>query len=73
MNLTLYCTASVSASGVAMELPEDGLCDYMFFDSLYHGGQYKITDGAPIRELASFLKKAEAGRVTKYGVGINFA
>lgn len=71
----LFCTATVGPDNEPppMELPADGACDYMFFDSLYFGtsGKHKLLDDKPSGALEAFLKRAENGQKTEYAVGIN--
>ncbi|XP_077527576.1 uncharacterized protein LOC144138934 [Haemaphysalis longicornis] len=66
----LYCTASVGV--VAMALPPDGVCNFIFFDSLYAGGRFTLTDDVPAYELWEFLRRARQTTRTEYGVGIAF-
>ncbi|KAL3183259.1 hypothetical protein MRX96_034258 [Rhipicephalus microplus] len=65
----LYCTASVGM--VAMVLPPDGVCDYMFFDSLYTENNPTLIDQAPSGQLAEYLTAASSSQKTEHGVGIN--
>ncbi|KAH6942370.1 hypothetical protein HPB50_004222 [Hyalomma asiaticum] len=65
----LYCTTSVGR--VAIALPPDGVCDYMFFDSLYAYNNFKFTDKTPTGELQTYLTAAKSSQKTVHGVGIN--
>ncbi|KAL3183256.1 hypothetical protein MRX96_034993 [Rhipicephalus microplus] len=53
-----------------MVLPPDGVCDYMFFDSLYTDNSTLI-GLAPSGQLAEYLTAANSSQKTEHGVGIN--
>ncbi|KAL1472437.1 hypothetical protein MTO96_039331 [Rhipicephalus appendiculatus] len=54
-----------------MAVPPDGVCDYMFFDSLYTNNNFMLIDSAPSGELEVYLRAANSSQKTEHGVGIN--
>ncbi|KAH7944405.1 hypothetical protein HPB52_019073 [Rhipicephalus sanguineus] len=63
------CTTSLGLVSIAV--PPDGVCDYMFFDSLYTNNTFKLIDKAPTGELKTYLTAANSSQRTVHGVGIN--
>ncbi|KAL3183248.1 hypothetical protein MRX96_034249, partial [Rhipicephalus microplus] len=68
-NDSFFCTTSLGLVPIAV--PPDGVCDYVFFDSLYTNNDFKFIDSAPTGELLTFLTAAKDTRRTEYGCGIN--
>ncbi|XP_075726121.1 uncharacterized protein LOC142767772 [Rhipicephalus microplus] len=66
---SFFCTTSLGLVPIAV--PPDGVCDYVFFDSLYTNNDFKFIDSAPTGELLTFLTAAKDTRRTEYGCGIN--
>ncbi|KAL3183253.1 hypothetical protein MRX96_034996 [Rhipicephalus microplus] len=66
---SFFCTTSLGL--VPITVPADGICDYVFFDSLYTNGDFQFIDDAPKGELLTFLTVARTTRKTEYGCGIN--
>ncbi|KAL1469953.1 hypothetical protein MTO96_040763, partial [Rhipicephalus appendiculatus] len=66
---SFFCTTSLGL--VPITLPPDGVCDYVFFDSLYTGNRFKLIDKAPEDELLMYLTAAKDSDKTEHGVGIN--
>ncbi|KAL1472435.1 hypothetical protein MTO96_039329, partial [Rhipicephalus appendiculatus] len=64
--------STTTAKPVAMAVPPDGVCDYMFFDSLYTNSTYTLIDSAPSGELEVYLRAAKSSQKTEHGVGFNF-
>ncbi|XP_065301972.2 uncharacterized protein [Dermacentor albipictus] len=55
----------------SMKLPEDGLCDFVFFDSLEkHGGS--TIAGPPNEGFELFLEAAAKHHLTQFGVGLDY-
>ncbi|KAH7944342.1 hypothetical protein HPB52_018475 [Rhipicephalus sanguineus] len=53
--------------------PDDGLCDYIFFDSLYKDGRNMLSRQATFsKSLSNFIKNRPAYQGTHLGVGFSF-
>ncbi|KAL3213420.1 hypothetical protein MRX96_051691 [Rhipicephalus microplus] len=53
--------------------PDDGLCDYIFFDSLYKSGRNMLSREATFsKSLSNFVNNHPAYRGTHLGVGFSF-
>ncbi|XP_075724469.1 uncharacterized protein LOC142767134 [Rhipicephalus microplus] len=53
--------------------PDDGLCDYIFFDSLYKDGRNMLSRQATFsKSLSNFINNHPAYRGTHLGVGFSF-
>ncbi|KAL3213421.1 hypothetical protein MRX96_051692 [Rhipicephalus microplus] len=53
--------------------PDDGLCDYVFFDSLYKDGRNMLSRQATFsKSLSNFINNHPAYRGTHLGVGFSF-
>ncbi|KAH8037936.1 hypothetical protein HPB51_019288 [Rhipicephalus microplus] len=53
--------------------PDDGLCDYIFFDSLYKSGRNMLSREATFsKSLSNFINNHPAYRGTHLGVGFSF-
>lgn len=66
----VLCTVSTTISNTT--LPDDGVCDYLLFDSLY---QYPmdVRFGASVTGVEArdnFERQALASRITQFGMGI---
>ncbi|KAL1482465.1 hypothetical protein MTO96_033777 [Rhipicephalus appendiculatus] len=66
---SFFCTTSLGLVPIAV--PPDGVCDYVFFDSLYTGNRFKLIDEAPEDGLLMYLTAAKDSDKTEHGVGIN--
>ncbi|KAL1473200.1 hypothetical protein MTO96_038851 [Rhipicephalus appendiculatus] len=66
---SFFCTTSLGLVPIAV--PPDGVCDYVFFDSLYTGNRFKLIDKAAEDELLMYLTAAKDSDKTEHGVGIN--
>ncbi|KAH7953650.1 hypothetical protein HPB49_010879 [Dermacentor silvarum] len=68
----MLCTMSDRITS-SLQFPQDGLCDYIFFDSLYKGGRNLLTDPATYSSsLNTFLNDHRAYQRTTLGVGFAF-
>ncbi|XP_049511423.1 uncharacterized protein LOC119464024 [Dermacentor silvarum] len=65
----LVCAVSNAFGGESNDLPPDGLCDLLFFDSLYRDGRNLM--GAPYEDgFKRFLELGRQKRAT--GIGVSF-
>ncbi|KAK8769747.1 hypothetical protein V5799_013788 [Amblyomma americanum] len=67
---SLLCTYGVKLDST-MVFPPDGLCDFVFFDSLYKNDTNKL-DGPYSPNFDYFLIQAKKSSVTTYGAGLDY-
>ncbi|KAL3249782.1 hypothetical protein MRX96_055972 [Rhipicephalus microplus] len=68
----LSCARTATAVTTRWCSPPDGLCDAVFFDSLYKYPGYVLSnvDNASLVQLSSFLKHAKKYKRTRFGMGV---
>ncbi|XP_077497177.1 uncharacterized protein LOC144107837 isoform X2 [Amblyomma americanum] len=67
---SLVCTVGVKLNR-SLPLPDDGLCDFTFFDSLQRDGANEL--GGPFEDnFRHFLRHAAEHATTDYGVGFDY-
>ncbi|KAL1445411.1 hypothetical protein MTO96_029196 [Rhipicephalus appendiculatus] len=64
------CTVSEPVRKSVAYLPPDGMCDYMFYDSLYKNGSHNFLSGIDSLELGAqfVIYKAVMYRMTQFGL-----
>ncbi|KAH6942510.1 hypothetical protein HPB50_006935 [Hyalomma asiaticum] len=62
----LVCTVS-SMYNRSVNLPRDGLCDYIFFESLYKGGANSLSTGLS-QDVTAFADRARHNTFTEFGM-----
>ncbi|XP_075559377.1 uncharacterized protein LOC142590864 [Dermacentor variabilis] len=68
----LVCTMGRRLNSTQM-FPPDGLCEYMFFDSLYKQGRNSIASPNLFDpDLLTFIDVAPLHKITAFGIGITF-
>ncbi|KAL1475576.1 hypothetical protein MTO96_019506 [Rhipicephalus appendiculatus] len=67
------CTVSQPVRGGTHYLPPDGMCDVIFYDSLYKNGKSKLLDGVRKMEQDARYFIQEAYKYYKTKFGISFA
>ncbi|XP_070380533.1 uncharacterized protein [Dermacentor albipictus] len=68
----LVCTVGWKLNSTRM-FPPDGLCEYIFFDSLYKRGRNSIVAPEGFDpDLRTFIDVAPLHKITAFGVGITF-
>ncbi|KAK8757190.1 hypothetical protein V5799_000110 [Amblyomma americanum] len=75
LNQALFCTYGILTSR-STKFPPDGLCDYIFYDSMYKYGFDTLTQSSPFGSaLRTVLAKAQSGgnrSKTQFGMGFGF-
>lgn len=66
----LVCTYSKEFSDEMM-FPQDGLCDVIFYDSLYCNNENKFAD-PPSSDLSDFLDLSTGLKKTEFGISVAF-
>lgn len=54
-----------------MEFPEDGLCDVIFYDSLYCNDENAFLD-SPSSDLSEFLDLLKGFKKTAFGISVSY-
>nr|XP_054925851.1 uncharacterized protein LOC126529576 [Dermacentor andersoni] len=70
LSQSVICTFGTKLNSATV-FPPDGLCDCIFFDSLYKNGTNKL-DGDSSPNFMYFKKKAMEHNETNFGVGLDF-
>ncbi|XP_065296152.1 uncharacterized protein [Dermacentor albipictus] len=70
LSRSLICTFGTKLNSATV-FPPDGLCNYIFFDSLYKNGTNKL-DGDSSPNFIYFKEKAMEHNETNFGVGLDF-
>lgn len=70
LSQSLICTFGTKLNPTTV-FPPDGLCDFIFFDSLYQNGTNKL-DGDSSPNFMYFMEKAMEHNETTFGVGLDF-
>ncbi|KAL1486913.1 hypothetical protein MTO96_008632, partial [Rhipicephalus appendiculatus] len=67
---SLICTVSPPESPEKLMIPRDGVCDFLFYDSLYiKSGDTLLTEPGP--HLLTFLSAAASSTDTDYGCSVD--
>ncbi|KAL3244381.1 hypothetical protein MRX96_047214 [Rhipicephalus microplus] len=67
---SLICTVSVAESPEKLMIPKDGVCDFLFYDSLYMKfGDTLVKEPGP--QLLTFLRAAASSKNTDYGCSVD--
>ncbi|KAK8757191.1 hypothetical protein V5799_000111 [Amblyomma americanum] len=75
LSQALFCTYGTSTNAKT-KFPRDGLCHYIFYDSMYKDGNNMLSQGPPYSaDLEAVLKQVQSGRYknTQFGLGFAFA
>ncbi|XP_077560717.1 uncharacterized protein LOC144175512 [Haemaphysalis longicornis] len=70
---SLICTIQAyhpNGPDIPVEAPPDGVCDFVFYESLYYDGRTDALKGPPLKRVSSFQKLAERSYQTQYGFSI---
>ncbi|XP_050030015.2 uncharacterized protein [Dermacentor andersoni] len=69
----LVCTMGTTLNSTEM-FPPDGLCEYIFYDSLYREGRNSIVSPEQFDpNLRTFMDVAPTYRITAFGIGVTFS
>ncbi|KAK8788443.1 hypothetical protein V5799_021778 [Amblyomma americanum] len=73
LNEALFCTYGTSTTANT-KFPWDGLCDFIFYDSMYKNGVNTLNQTTPYSaDMEVVLRQAESGGYTKTQFGLGFS
>ncbi|KAL1448502.1 hypothetical protein MTO96_044047 [Rhipicephalus appendiculatus] len=67
------CTVSAPVRGGKGYLPPDGMCDYLFFDSLYKNFKSSLLNGIDLMEFDPQFIVYQAARYSSTQFGLSFS